>query len=79
MSIITAIVIGAIAGYLAQYIMKANAPYGLVGDIILGIVGGVIGDAVLGFVGLAGFGLIGSIVTSVIGAVILIYLVRMLK
>jgi uncharacterized membrane protein YeaQ/YmgE (transglycosylase-associated protein family) len=79
MSLIVAIIVGALAGYAAQYIMKTEAPYGLIGDIVLGIIGGIVGDAVLGLVGLTGFGLIGSFIVAVIGAVIFIYVLRMIK
>ena len=76
MSLIYGIIIGAVAGILAQKIMSEDAPYGIIGDIVLGIIGGAVGSYLLGLIGLGGSGIIGSLVVSVIGAVALIYLLR---
>jgi len=75
--LIGAIFIGLIAGWLAGKVMKGRG-YGVLMDIVLGIVGGVIGRFVLGLLGLGAWNLIGSIVVSFVGAVILIWLVRRL-
>ncbi|QNP47256.1 GlsB/YeaQ/YmgE family stress response membrane protein [Diaphorobacter aerolatus] len=54
--------------------------YGILGNIIIGIIGAVIGGWVFGLLGLgAGGGLIGSIIVAFIGAVILIFLARLIK
>jgi len=77
MSILVMILVGAIAGTIASYLMKS--PTGLMTDIILGIVGAVVGGLVMGLFGAAGatgFDLY-SILVSVIGAVIIIALARM--
>jgi uncharacterized membrane protein YeaQ/YmgE (transglycosylase-associated protein family) len=76
--LIGAIVIGLIAGWLAGKVMKGRG-YGVLMDIVLGMVGGVIGRFVFGLLGLGAWNLIGSIVVSFVGAVILIWLVRRLK
>ena len=76
--LIWAVVIGLIAGWLAGTVMKGRG-YGVLMDIVLGIVGGVIGRFVFGMLGLASWNVIGSIVVSFVGAVILIWLVRQLK
>ena len=73
-----AIVIGLIAGWLAGKVMKGGG-YGLLMDIVIGILGGVIGRFVFGLLGLGAWSLLGSIVVSFVGAVILIWLVRQLK
>lgn len=81
MDIIAWIVVGLIAGWLAGMVLKGGG-YGVVGDIIIGIVGAVLG----GFVAAWLFGLqdavnginMISIVTALIGAVILIAVVRVL-
>jgi uncharacterized membrane protein YeaQ/YmgE (transglycosylase-associated protein family) len=74
--ILISILIGAIAGWLAQYITTEEAPFGIIGDIILGMVGGVIGGWLFDFLGLSASGLVGQLVVSVIGAVFLIYAIR---
>ena len=76
--LIWAVVIGLIAGWLAGKVMKGRG-YGVLMDIVLGIVGGVIGRFVFGLLGLSSWNVIGSIVVSFVGAVILIWLVRQLK
>ena len=76
--LIWAVVIGLIAGWLAGKVMKGRG-YGLLMDIVLGIVGGVIGRFVFGLLGLSSWNVIGSIIVSFVGAVILIWLVRQLK
>jgi uncharacterized membrane protein YeaQ/YmgE (transglycosylase-associated protein family) len=78
MGFVWAIVIGLIAGWLAGKVMKGGG-YGLLMDIVIGILGGVIGRFVFGLLGLGAWGLLGSIVVSFVGAVILIWLVRQLK
>jgi len=75
--LIGAIVIGLIAGWLAGKVMKGRG-YGVLTDILLGMVGGVIGRFVFGLLRLGAWSLLGSIVISFVGAVILIWLVRRL-
>jgi uncharacterized membrane protein YeaQ/YmgE (transglycosylase-associated protein family) len=73
------ILVGIVAGWLAGQIMKGGG-YGLIGDLLLGIVGSWMGGWIFGMLGLwPGGGVIGSIVVSTIGAVALVALVRMLK
>ncbi|GLQ20709.1 GlsB/YeaQ/YmgE family stress response membrane protein [Algimonas porphyrae] len=73
------ILIGAVAGWLAGVVMKSGRPYGLIGDIIIGIVGAFIGGWLLGMLGVAFGGILGTIVTAFIGAVVLIFLIRLIK
>jgi uncharacterized membrane protein YeaQ/YmgE (transglycosylase-associated protein family) len=53
--------------------------YGVVVDIILGMLGGIVGGFVLGLIGLHAGGLIGEIVVAFVGAVILVWITRKLK
>jgi uncharacterized membrane protein YeaQ/YmgE (transglycosylase-associated protein family) len=76
--LIWTLVIGLIAGWLAGKVMKGRG-YGVLMDIVLGIVGGMIGRFVFGMLGLASWNVIGSIIVSFVGALILIWLVRQLK
>ncbi|TMK03403.1 MAG: GlsB/YeaQ/YmgE family stress response membrane protein [Alphaproteobacteria bacterium] len=73
------IVVGAIAGWLAGQIVRGFG-FGLIWDIIIGIIGAFIGVWLLmqlGFVPFSGF--IGSIVNAVIGAVVLLVIVGFIK
>src|ERR1700724_1220572 len=70
------LVVGLIAGFLASMVMRGGG-YGIVGDIIVGIVGAFLGGLVaslLGFGGSAGF--VGSIIIAFLGACILIAILR---
>ena len=73
------IVIGGIAGWLAGRVMKGGG-YGVVVDIILGLLGGVIGGWVFGQLGIwPSGGIIGSLVVAFVGAVILVGITRLIK
>jgi uncharacterized membrane protein YeaQ/YmgE (transglycosylase-associated protein family) len=72
------VIVGLVAGWAAGKIMKGSG-YGVLMDIVLGIVGAVVGGLLLGIIGIHGEGLIGSIVVAIFGAVFLIWLSRRLK
>lgn len=79
MSIIAWIVLGLIAGWLAGMIMHGGG-YGIIGDIVLGVLGAIIGGwvtgAVLGRDMVNGFN-IESIIVAVVGAIVLIAISRL--
>ena len=71
--------IGAVAGWLAGQLMKGGG-FGLLGDIVVGILGSVAGGYLFGLLGIsAGGGLAGSIVTATVGAMALLFLIRLIK
>jgi uncharacterized membrane protein YeaQ/YmgE (transglycosylase-associated protein family) len=73
------IIVGLIAGFLAGKVMKGGG-YGVLMDIILGILGAIVGGWLFGLLGIsAGGGLIGGILVAFVGAVILIWLTRVFK
>lgn len=72
------IIVGLIAGWAAGKIMKGGG-YGVVADIVLGILGAIIGGWVVGVLGLGRGGLIWTILVAILGAVILIWLTRLIK
>jgi uncharacterized membrane protein YeaQ/YmgE (transglycosylase-associated protein family) len=73
------IIVGLIAGFLAGKVMKGGG-FGVLMDIVIGMVGSVIGGWLFGMVGLfSGGGLIGSILVAFVGACILLWLVRLIK
>jgi uncharacterized membrane protein YeaQ/YmgE (transglycosylase-associated protein family) len=79
MGFIAWIVVGLIAGWLAGLLMKGGG-YGVLVDIILGILGGMLGGWLFGLLGIgAGGGMIGSIIVAFVGAVILVAITRLLK
>ena len=73
------IIVGLIAGWLAGQVMKGGG-YGVLVDIILGLLGGLLGGWLFGQLGLgAGGGMVGSIIVAFIGAVILVGITRLIK
>jgi uncharacterized membrane protein YeaQ/YmgE (transglycosylase-associated protein family) len=72
------ILVGLIAGWLTGKIMKGSG-YGVIGDIVLGILGGFLGGFILSRLGIGGGGLIAGILVAVFGAVLLVAIVRTLK
>jgi len=73
-AIIIMLVIGAVAGWLAGLIYS-GAGFGIIGNIIVGILGAIIAGALLpGFLHFTG--IIGEIISSAIGAIILLALVN---
>ncbi|MET3793563.1 GlsB/YeaQ/YmgE family stress response membrane protein [Aquamicrobium terrae] len=73
------LIVGAIAGWLAGLIVKGYG-FGLLGNIVVGIVGALIAGWLLPRIGLyIGGDIIGAIINAVIGAVILLLLIRLVK
>ena len=72
------LIVGLVAGFLAGQVMKGSG-YGIVGDIVMGVIGAFVGGFLASALGLTGsMGLIGSIIVAFIGAVVLIALIRAL-
>ena len=78
MSILVFLLVGIIAGWITGLLMKGSG-YGIVGDMVLGVVGAVIGGWIFSLFNLPAYGVIGSIIMSVIGAVILVVIVRSIR
>jgi uncharacterized membrane protein YeaQ/YmgE (transglycosylase-associated protein family) len=79
MSLILFLIIGAVAGWIAGKLLRGGG-FGLVGNLVVGIVGAVIGGHLFSYLGVsAGGGLIGSLVTAVIGALVLLVIVGLIK
>lgn len=72
------LIVGLIAGFLASVVMRGGG-YGIVGDIIVGLIGAFIGGWLFSLLGIGAGGLIGSIVVAFIGACILILLLRLIS
>lgn len=79
MSIIGLLIVGLVAGWLAGLIMKGEG-FGLIGDIVVGIIGALLGGWVFGLLNLpTSFGILGSIIVATIGAVILVFIIHQIK
>jgi uncharacterized membrane protein YeaQ/YmgE (transglycosylase-associated protein family) len=79
-SLVVILVVGLIAGWLAGKIMKGSG-FGIIGDLIVGIIGAFIGAWLWGVLHLpviANFW-INAIVTATVGAVILLFILRLIK
>jgi uncharacterized membrane protein YeaQ/YmgE (transglycosylase-associated protein family) len=80
-AIIIALIVGGIAGWLAGLLVQGTG-FGLVGDIVVGILGALIASWLFPMLGLSlaiGGGIIGLIILAFIGAVILLLVVRVIK
>jgi len=78
-SLLVILLVGLVAGWLAGQIMRGHG-FGLLWDIIIGIVGALIGDWLLPQLHVhLGTGIIASIVNATIGAVILLLLIRLVR
>ena len=77
-SLIIFLAIGAVAGWLAGTLMKGGG-FGLLKNIIIGILGSIVGGFVFGLLGISAGGIIGSIVTATAGAALLLFVVGKLK
>lgn len=79
MGLLTWIILGAIAGVIAKWIMPGEDPGGFIVTILLGIAGALIGGFIASAMGLGGVeGLtIGSIIIAILGAILLLFLYRL--
>jgi uncharacterized membrane protein YeaQ/YmgE (transglycosylase-associated protein family) len=79
MNIVWFILVGLVAGWLAGQLMKGGG-FGVIGDIVVGIIGALIGGLLFSSLGVsAGGGLLGAIIVATIGAVVLIALLRLIR
>ncbi|MFK7905758.1 MAG: GlsB/YeaQ/YmgE family stress response membrane protein [Chitinophagales bacterium] len=73
------LIIGAVAGWLAGIIMKGFG-FGIIGNIIVGIIGALVGGWLVPQLGLPiGSGVGGQIITAVLGAVVFLFVVKLIK
>lgn len=72
------LLIGLIAGWLAGKIMRGSG-FGLVGDLVVGVLGAVIGAWLFSLLGITTWGLLGSLLVALCGALVLLWLVRLMR
>jgi cysteinyl-tRNA synthetase len=79
MDLLWFLLIGLAAGWLAGQLFKGRS-FGLVGNLIIGVIGAYIGGGLFSLLGISGGGgLIGSLITATVGAIVLLFVVRTLK
>jgi uncharacterized membrane protein YeaQ/YmgE (transglycosylase-associated protein family) len=74
--IVIILLVGLVAGFLASHIVAGHG-YGLIGDIVVGILGALLGYFLAGAVGIVMTGLLGEIIVAFVGAVILLAVLRL--
>jgi uncharacterized membrane protein YeaQ/YmgE (transglycosylase-associated protein family) len=78
MSILAWLIVGIIAGWLAKMVIPGEAPRGVLGDLVTGVVGAIAGGLIFNYFGHPGAtGVnVGSIVVAFIGAVVVLWVMR---
>ncbi len=78
-SLLVILFVGLVAGWLAGQIVR-GAGFGLVGDLVVGIIGAFIGDWLLTRIGIhLGTGSVSAIINAAIGAILLLLVVGLLR
>lgn len=77
-SLIILLIVGAVAGWLAGQIVKGYG-FGLIGNIVVGVIGAYIGQALFPALGWWGADLIGIIISATLGAIILLILIGLMR
>jgi uncharacterized membrane protein YeaQ/YmgE (transglycosylase-associated protein family) len=77
-NLIIFLLIGLVAGWLAGKIMRGGG-FGVVGDLVVGVIGSFLGGWVFGLLGLTAWGVIGTLIEALVGAMLLLYIVRLIK
>ena len=78
-SLLVIIIVGVVAGWLAGQIVR-GAGFGLIGDLLIGIVGAFIGSWLLPRIGIhLGAGIIRAIINATIGAIVLLLVIRLVR
>lgn len=72
------LLIGLIAGWLSGLIMRGRG-FGLLGNLIVGVLGAFLGGYLFDVLGLTAYGLGGLLVMAAIGAVVLLFLIGLIK
>ena len=76
MSVIGFLIIGLIAGFIAEKVMKRN--HGLIKNLVVGIIGSFVGGFLAQSLGIAYFGFVGNLVVATVGAIVILWLFALL-
>ena len=72
------VIVGALAGFLAGKLMKGGG-FGLIMNIVLGLLGGALGGWLFSLLGISWGGLLGQLATAIIGAVVILWIASFFK
>lgn len=72
------ILIGLAAGFLAGVVVRGHG-FGIVGNIIVGIIGALLGGFVFRLLGLSTTGKVGELICAFVGAIVLLFLLKFVK
>src|SRR5882672_10520461 len=72
------LLVGMVAGWLAGILIKGGG-FGLLGDMVFGVVGAFVGGWLFAQLGITAWGVVGLLITSLVGAVVVIGLIRLVK
>jgi uncharacterized membrane protein YeaQ/YmgE (transglycosylase-associated protein family) len=75
MDLIGFLIVGLIAGWIADMLVKISS-FGLVGDLVIGVIGAFIGGFIFSLLGIDAYGLLGNIIMAVVGAVVLLLILN---
>ena len=76
-NILVAIIVGVLAGWIAEQVMKRN--HGLLTNLLVGIGGALLGGLIAGLIHFRFYGFFGSLIVSTFGAILLLFLLDVLK
>ncbi|MEM1289635.1 MAG: GlsB/YeaQ/YmgE family stress response membrane protein [Pseudomonadota bacterium] len=77
MGLIGFLIIGVLAGFIAEKVMKSN--HGLIVNLIVGIIGSYVGGFLAGVLGISFGGFAGSLVIATVGAIVFLYVLGLIK
>lgn len=72
------LLIGLVAGWLAGKFIKGQG-FGLVGNLIVGVLGALLGGFLFRVIGFTTYGLLADIIVAFVGALLLLYLIPFIK
>jgi uncharacterized membrane protein YeaQ/YmgE (transglycosylase-associated protein family) len=78
MNILIWIITGIVAGWLAGLIVKGGG-FGLIGDLVVGLIGGLLGGWLFGLLGVSASGWIGQVLVAAVGGVVLVLILRLIR
>jgi uncharacterized membrane protein YeaQ/YmgE (transglycosylase-associated protein family) len=78
-SVLVILIVGIVAGWLAGKVVRGSG-FGILGDLVVGILGAFVGNWLLPRIGVdLGTGIVSAIVNAVIGAIVLLFVIRLLS
>jgi len=72
------LLIGLAAGWLAGMVMKGGG-FGVVGDLVVGVIGAMLGGSLFRALGIAAYGRLGELIVATVGAIVLVALLRLFR